>query len=163
MNGRARLTAAARLGCGAALALACAAAARGQGPAAADPEREAVRKVVESYLYAEEAGEKKGTLLEDARIVFFDYKGERARAEVVSRRGAGKPRGARTASSPQKIVSIEVLNDAASVKVETVLMPDTPNAIRHTQYLWLLRTGGGWRIAGILMPNVAPAARPAGS
>lgn len=139
-----------------ALLLLTAAAARGQAPAA-DPEVEAVRKVVETYLYTEEAGEKKGTLLEGARIVFVGPDGKQARVESVSKR-KGQTRG-KVSRATQKVVSVDVLNDAASVKVETVLAPDTPAALRHSQYLWLLKTEAGWKVAGILMPRVAPAAQ----
>ena len=131
----------------------------GAQEAAADAEREAVRKVVETYLFSEEAGEKRSTFVEGARIIFVAPDGKQTRVEAVSR-GAGRSRkGGRTMSSPQKIVSIDVLHDAASVKVETLLMPDTPYALKHTQYLWLLKTEAGWKLAGILMPGAAPAAR----
>ncbi|MFN2415483.1 MAG: hypothetical protein ABR603_10100, partial [Pyrinomonadaceae bacterium] len=62
----------------------------------------------------------------------------------------------------QRIVAIDVVNDGASVKVETVLAPDTPSALKHWQYLWLLKTDAGWKIAGILMPGFAPPGNAAG-
>ncbi len=135
-----------------------AAAARGQGPVA-DPEAEAVRKVVETYLYTEEVDEKKETFLEGARIVFVGPDGKQSRVESGSKRNLQT--GGKVWRATQKVVSIDVLNDAASVKVETVLAPDTPAALRHLQYLWLLKTEAGWKIAGILMPSVRPPA-PAG-
>ncbi len=137
------------------------AAAAGAQETAPDPEREAVRKDVETYLFSEVTGERKGTLMEGARIVFVDHTGKQARVEAVSKRRAKRRPGARTLSSPQKIVSVDVLNDGASVKVDTVLMPDAPAPLRHSQYIWLLKTEAGWKIAGILMPTVKPAA-PAG-
>jgi hypothetical protein len=139
--------------------------AASQGPAAAaaaDPEREAVRKAVETYLFSEEADEKKGTFLEGARVVFVDHEGKRARVEALAKRVPRGRAGARTASSPQRVLSIDVLHDAASVKVETVFRPDTPDAFKHEQYLWLLKTEAGWRIAGILMPDVVRTPRPGG-
>jgi hypothetical protein len=146
----------------ASLLLALCAVARGvqgQGAAAAeDAETQAVRKVVETYLFTEEADEKKETLLEDARIVFVGPGGKETRVEAVSAR-KGKT-GGKVERATQKVVSIDFLNDAASVKVETVLRPDEPYFMKHTQYLWLLKTEAGWRIAGILMPRVAPVARP---
>lgn len=137
----------------------CAAARGAQGQAAAEEaEARAVRKVVETYLFAEEADEKKETLLEDARIVFVGPDGKETRVEAVSKR-KGKT-GGKVGRATQKVVSIDVLDDAASVKVETVLGPDEPYFMKHTQYLWLLKTEAGWRIGGILMPRVAPVARP---
>jgi hypothetical protein len=132
-----------------------AAPARGQAPVA-DPEAEAVRKVVETYLFTEEVDEKKETLLEDARIVFVGPDGKQSRVEAVSKR-KGQTRG-KVSRATQKVISIDVVSDAASVKVETVLAPDTPSALRHSQYLWLLKTETGWKIAGILMPSVRPSA-----
>jgi hypothetical protein len=140
----------------AAMLLWAAAPARGQGPAA-DPEAEAVRKVVETYLFTEETGEKKETLLEGARLVFVGPDGKEHHVESISKR-KGQTRG-KVSRATQKVISIDVLNDAASVKVETVLAPDTPAALKHSQYLWLLKTEAGWKIAGILMPRVAPAAQ----
>jgi hypothetical protein len=125
--------------------------ARGQAPAA-DTEAEAVRKVVETYLFTEEVEEKKETLLEGARIVFVGPDGKETRVESISKR-KGQTRG-KVSRATQKVVSIDVLNDAASVKVETVLAPDGPDPLKHSQYLWLLKTEAGWKIAGILMPSV---------
>ena len=133
------------------------AAAAGAQETAPDPEREAVRKVVETYLFSEETGETKETFLQGARIVFVDHEGKRARVEPVSRGGGRRDRG-KPGRVLKKILAIDVVGDGASVKVETVLSPDTPEALRHEQYLWLLKTGAGWRIAGILMPTVRPAA-----
>lgn len=133
--------------------------ARGQGPVA-DPEAEAVRKVVETYLFTEEVDEKKDTLLGDARIVFVSPDGKERRVESVSKRKGQT--GGKVSRATQKVVSIDVLNDAASVKVETMLAPDTPAALRHLHYLWLLKTEAGWKIAGILMPSLrlpAPAGK----
>ena len=135
-----------------------AAPARGQAPAA-DAEKEDVRKVVETYLFSEEADEKRATFLEDARIVFVGADGKESRVEAVSKGGKGRTRG-KIGRATQKVISVDVLNDAASVKVETVLAPDEPDVMKHSQYLWLLKTKTGWKIAGILMPGVAPVARP---
>ena len=144
----------------AALSLLCQAARAQDAPAAAGAEREAVKKAVETYLYAEETGEKRGALLEGAHIVFLDRDGKEVRAVPLSKMKARRRKGSRVERSPQKIVSIDLLNEAASVKVETELMPETPAAVKHYQYLWLVKTEAGWKVGGILMPNVAPPAAP---
>ena len=134
-----------------------AAPARGQG-SSVDPETEAVRKVVETYLFSEETDEKRDTFVKGARIVFVGPDGKETRVEALSKGGGGGARG-KISRATQRVVSIDVVNDAASVKVETVLWPDTPAALRHPQYLWLLKTEVGWKIAGILMPSVRAPAR----
>jgi hypothetical protein len=137
----------------------CVAAAARAQDAAALAEKEAVRKVVETYLYAEETDEKKGTLLGDAQIVFLNADGKQTRVTSVSKGGKGKS-GGKISRGTQRVVAVDVINDGASVKVETELMPDGPSTLKHCQYLWLLKTDAGWKIAGILMPGTRPP-RPA--
>lgn len=122
--------------------------------AASDAEREAVKRAVENYLYAEETDEKRASLLEEATMVFLDTDGKEVRAIPLSKRKGGTRKGARLLRSPQKIVSIDLLDDAASVKVETEFRPETPEAAKHYQYLWLVKTEAGWKIGGVLMPKV---------
>jgi hypothetical protein len=119
---------------------------------ASDAEKEAVKGVAETYLFAEETGERKGTFLGDAHIVFVDRDGER-RTVALSKREGGERRG-KTSRALQKIISVDIVNDGASVKVETVLSPEGPSELKHYQYLWLLKTKTGWKIAGIMMPGV---------
>ena len=124
---------------------------RAQEPSA-EAEREAVKKVAETYLFAEETDERKGTFLGDAHIVFLDRDGERRTVALSKREGGRRP--VKTSRALQKVVSVDVVNDGASVKVETVLLPEGPSELKHYQYLWLLKTKTGWKIAGILMPGV---------
>ena len=60
--------------------------------------------------------------------------------------------------SRQKIVSLDVLDGAASVKVETDLSSDTLKLPKHFHYLSLLKVGGERKIVGILMPPLRPPA-----
>jgi hypothetical protein len=137
--------------------------ASAQGPAAPpqDAEREAVRKAVETYLYAEDVDEKKPVSDAGARIFSADHARGRVNATPLSAPARKPPKGAKavkTARSPQRIASIEVFDDAASVKVSTDFTPDErgDEANTHYQLIWLLKVAGGWKIVGILMPHVAP-------
>ena len=54
----------------------------------------------------------------------------------------------------QKIVAIDVVQGAATVKVESEFAPfsagEQPR--KHFQYLSLLKLAGEWKIVGVLMP-----------
>lgn len=123
--------------------------------AEAEREREAVRKAVETYLYAEDVEEKKRVSYDGAKIVSVDSDGRRIRETPLSA-SAKKVKGAKTMRSPQKIDAIDITNDAATVKVATEFMPTDANAapLKHFQYISLLKVSGEWKIVGILMPVV---------
>ena len=125
-------------------------------------ESEAVRKAVETYIYAEDVDEKRPVSDAGAKIFAVDQSRGRVAATPLSSRPPKQPKGGRTLKSRQRIASIEVLNDAAAVKVSTDLTPDDPRdeANTHYQLIWLLRVRGEWKIVGILMPT--PTLRPAG-
>jgi hypothetical protein len=123
-----------------------------------DAEKEAVKRAVETYLYAEEGDEKKSPLSEDAKIHGVDASRSRVRVTPLSKPSGKRPKGAKTLRSPQRIVSIDVVNDGASVKVATDFTPDdkTDAADSHFQFIWLLKVGGEWKVVGILMPSTTP-------
>src|SRR5688572_15693338 len=88
-----------------------------------DKEREALRKVVETYLYSEEPEERKRTLYPQAKIISIDPGGSKVVETSISK-SARKPPGRVITNSRQKIVSIDRADDGASVKVETDLSSD---------------------------------------
>jgi len=147
---------------GTALLLLCA-GGRGvaQGPAGG-AESEGVRKAVETYLYAENVDEKKPVSDAGAKVFAVDQSRGRVASKPLSSPPPKLPKGGKILRSPQRIASIEILNDAAAVKVSTDLTPDDPadEANTHYQLIWLLRVRGEWKIVGILMPT--PTLRPAG-
>lgn len=118
--------------------------------ATADTEREAVRRVVETYLYAEDGEERKRTIAPSAKILSLDPGGSKVIETPISK-SARRRKGARE-KSRQRIVSIDVAEDGASVKVETDLSSETLKIPKHIHYLSLLKVGGEWKIVGILMP-----------
>ena len=122
-----------------------------------DAEKEAVRRTVETYLYAEESGERKSPLSAEARIYGIDSARDRIKVTPLSKSAAKEPKGSKILRSRQKIVSIDVVNDGASVKVSTDLTPDdkADEANEHFQFIWLLKAEGEWKVVGILMPGVA--------
>ena len=123
-----------------------------------DAEKEAVKRAVETYLYAEETDEKKSPLSDDAKIYDVDSARSRIKVTPLSKPSGKKPKGAKTLRSPQRIVSIDVVNDGASVKVATDFTPDdkTDGADDHFQFIWLLKVGDKWKVVSILMPSVPP-------
>ena len=146
----------------AALLLLCAVARAGAQAPAADAEREAVRRAVETYLYAEDVDEKKPVADAAARVFAVDRSRGRVKATPLSAPGRKMRKGEKILRSPQRVASIEILGDAASVKVSTDFTPDDPADAEstHHQLIWLLKVEGQWKIVGVLMPTPAP--RPAG-
>ena len=123
--------------------------------ARAEGEDGAVRQVVETYLYAEEGEERKRTLFPQAKILSVDPGGRKVVEKPISQ-SATSHKGARQRSR-QRIISIDVTEGAASVKVETDLSSETLKVPTHVHYLSLLKVNGKWQIVGILMP---PLGRP---
>jgi len=145
----------------AAASLLCAGITARAQDAEAERERESVRKAVETHLYSEDVEEKKRVTYAGAKVLSVDSDGRKIRETPVSA-SAGKRRGAKTTRSPQKIVAIDVANNAAAVKVATEFMPADPaDALpKHFQYVTLLKVNGEWKIVGILMP-LTTLAKPA--
>ena len=143
----------------AALLLALGAAARaqdaGDGGAA---EREAVRKVVETYLFAEYDDEKKSPLHPEAKIFTVDEAGKRIKFTTILKSKARRVKGEKISRSPQKVVSVEVAGNAAYVKVATDFSPEGPKEAppEHVQFISLMKLEGEWKILSILMPSMAP-------
>lgn len=127
----------------------------------ANQENEAVKKVVESYLYAKEPEIRRQAFLAQAKIISLDSRGKVTETPVS--KPYKKKAGETTGESSQKIVSIDVTAGGASVKVETKFpAEDARPAIlpqKHIQYLSLLKVGGEWKIVQILMPPLEFAAR----
>lgn len=126
----------------------------GDGGAA---EREAVRKAVETYLFAEYDDEKKSPLHPEAKIFGVDEAGKRIKFTTIRKSKARKIKGAKISRSPQKVVSVEVAGNAAYVKVATDFTPEGPKdePPEHVQFISLLKLEGEWKIVNILMPSVA--------
>lgn len=131
---------------------------RAQQDAVAEREREAVKRVVETYLYAEGVEEVKSVSDPQAKIITPDDGTGRIRETLLSKPAGKRPRGARTTRNPQKIVAIDIADGvAASVKVVTELITNArpPAAPPHFQYLSLLKLNGQWKIVGVLMPSIS--------
>ena len=126
----------------------------GDGGAA---EREAVKKVVETYLFAEYDDEKKSPIHPEAKIFTVDEVGKRIRFTTILKSKARKVKGAKTSRSPQKVVSVEVAGNAAYVKVATDFTPEGPRDAppEHVQFISLMKLEGEWKILSILMPSMA--------
>ena len=122
----------------------------------ADKDRDAIRQVVETYLYAENPEERKRVLYSQAKIVSVDLNQARVIETPLSKTATKLPKKAIT-KSRQKIVSIDVAGGGASVKVETDLSSEARQAPKHIHYLSLLKVSGEWKIVSILMP---PLGRP---
>ena len=120
----------------------------------ANKENEAVRKVVEAYLYATDADVRRQAFYGDAKIISLDAARGKVVESPVSKPHKKKP-GETVGESVQKIVSIDVTKDGALVKVETEFPADAKPSIvpqKHFQYLSLLKVNGDWKIVQILMP-----------
>ncbi|MGC2236253.1 MAG: nuclear transport factor 2 family protein [Pyrinomonadaceae bacterium] len=120
---------------------------------AQDAEKDAVRRVVETYLFSEEAAERSKTISGQAEIFSVNA----ANGQI-----AGKPfRKAKKNTNKiivavQKIVSIDVFRNAAIVKVETDLSLRDIKIPKHYHFISLLKEGGEWKIVSLLMPDAAP-------
>jgi hypothetical protein len=116
-----------------------------------DKERDAVRQVVETYLYSEEPEERKRTIYPQTKILSVEPGGSRVVETPISKT-AKKPPGRVITRSRQKIVSIDMTDGGAVVKVETDLSADEMQFPKHIHYLSLLRIGSEWKIVSVLMP-----------
>lgn len=117
---------------------------------AQDTERVAVKRVVETYLFSED-DERKQTLYAEAKIFSTDT--EDRKIEETRFSAKKRVKGARIVSL-QKVVNIEIVEDAAVVKVETDLSSGDNKIPKHFQYISLLKVGGAWKIVSILMPKI---------
>ena len=118
----------------------------------ADEEKNAVRRVVETYLYAEEGEARKRTLFPRARIISVNASGDKVTETPISK-SAERHKGAKV-KSRQKILSIDVTEGGSAVKVGTDFSTDTRKSPEHVHYLSLLKVGGEWKIVSVLMPQV---------
>lgn len=125
----------------------------------ANRESDSVRQIVQDYL-GDDIEVKQRTLYADATITSVNTKN--GKSVVLVTPFSKKPnkaarevmRDSIRISSTQKIVAVDVAQDAATVKVETEFAPfsagEQPR--RHFQYLSLLKLAGEWKIVSILMP-----------
>lgn len=123
-----------------------------QEGATTDKERDAVRQVVETYLYSEDAEERKRTLYAQAKILSVDPSGTKVVETAISKQAKKLP-GRVITRSRQKIVNIDLTHDGACVKVETDLSSDTSQIPKHIHYLSLLKISNEWKIVSVLMPS----------
>lgn len=82
-------------------------------------EKDAVKRVVETYLFAEDDDERKSTLFEQAKIFSINLENGQIIEKPFSK-AKKMPKGTRIVTS-QKIVNIDIFENAANVKVETDL------------------------------------------
>jgi uncharacterized protein YdaL len=118
---------------------------------AQDAEKDAVKRVVETYLFSENDDERKQTLYNEAKIFSTDTDGKKIEQKRFT--SSKRVKGARIISL-QKVISIDVFEDAATVKVETDLSDGDIKIPKHYQYISLLKTNGAWKIVSILMPKI---------
>jgi len=118
-----------------------------------DKERDAVRQVVETYLYSEEPEERKRTLYAQTKILSVDQDGMKVVETAISKPAKRVP-GRVSTKSRQKLVNIDLTDGGASVKVETDLSSDTDPIPKHIQFISLLKVNNEWKIVSILMPPI---------
>lgn len=107
-----------------------------------------VRQTVESYINKTS----QSVLHPDAKIISVDGSGK-GFSEVKINKPFKPQKGVITVESQQKISTIDVTTDGASVKVETEFTSDSSVVPRkHIQYISLLKLNGEWKIVSILMP-----------
>jgi hypothetical protein len=116
-----------------------------------DKERDAVRQVVETYLYSEEPEERKRTLYAQTKILSVDQTGTKVVETAISKQAKKLP-GRVITRSRQEIVNIDLTDGGALVKVETDLSSDASQLPKHLQYLSLLKVNNEWKIVSVLMP-----------
>ena len=119
---------------------------------AQDAEKDAVKRVVETYLFSEDNDERKQTLYEQAKIYSTNTENNKIEENRFTA-AKKKPKGAKIVSL-QKIVNIEMTEDAAIVKIETDLSSGENKFPKHFQYISLLKVNGAWKIVSILMPKL---------
>ena len=119
---------------------------------AQDAEKDSVKRVVETYLFSENDDERKQTLFEKTKIYATNADDSKIEETPISAK-AKKVKGARVVSV-QKIVNIDIFENAASVKVETDLSSKENKVPKHFQYISLLKVGGTWKIVSVLMPKI---------
>jgi hypothetical protein len=118
---------------------------------AQDAEKDAVKRVVETYLFSEEVAERKQTIYERAKIFSTNTDGSKI-VETAFTKPKKTPKGTKVVSQ-QKVLSIEIFENAANVKVETDLSSGDVKVPKHFQFISLLKAGGEWKIVSILMPT----------
>jgi len=116
-------------------------------------ETDAVKRVVETYLFSEETDERKQTLYPQAKIFATNPEKTKIQETSISTKAKKLPKGAKTVSV-QKVVQIEIAENGATVKVETDLSSGDAKVPKHYQFISLLKANGEWKIVCILMPAV---------
>lgn len=118
----------------------------------ADSENEAVKRVVEIFLYAEEPAQVRRVVDPQAKI--FSTTDGRLQVTPLSTPARKLPKDAKTRVPRQRITNIDVSGNGAVVTVVTDrFAADEPaTQPKHTQYISLLRINNDWRIVSILMP-----------
>ena len=121
-----------------------------------DNEHAAIKTAVETYLYEEDRAKVARVVDSGAKILGLDSEGK-LMTTAISKPAGKRPKGSTTRVPRQKIIQIDVFENASVVKVETDRMSvEGPmQDVRHAQYISLLRLNGEWKIVSILMPSVA--------
>ncbi|HKP46376.1 MAG TPA: nuclear transport factor 2 family protein [Pyrinomonadaceae bacterium] len=123
-----------------------------------DPEKEAIKRAVETFLYAEERDQVARVIDPQAKIFSIKSGDNKVSITPISTPAKKLPKGARTRAPRQRITNIEIFADGAVVAVQTDRMTvDGPSASqKHIQYISLMRFNGEWKIVSILMPSINP-------
>jgi hypothetical protein len=112
---------------------------------AQNTEKDAVKRVVETYLFSEIDDERKQTLFAEAKIFSTNRESKKIEETPVSKK-TKKVKGARIVSV-QKVVNIDIFENGATVKVETDLSDGDVKIPKHFQYISLLKANGAWKIS----------------
>ena len=129
---------------------------------ASDPEKDAIKRAVETFLYAEDRDQVASVVDPQAKIYTMKSGDSKVAITPIGAAARKLPKGAKTRVPRQRITNIDVFNDGAVVSVQTDRMSvDGPGASeKHTQYISLMRLNGAWKIISILMPSVRFDNRP---
>ena len=119
-----------------------------------ETEETAVRRVVETYLYAEEVEEKRRVIYPKAKIYSVNEDDGKLTETPIAAPAKKMPKGSKPGRSRQKIASVDVIGQGAAVKVETDFASVEIQGRKHFQYISLLKVKGEWKIMSILMPPV---------
>jgi hypothetical protein len=134
---------------------------RAQEPAI-ETEKEAIKRAVETFLYAEDPAQVARVLDPQAKIFSVKSGDNKVTITPIGAPAKKLPKGARTRVPRQRIANIEVFENAAVVTVQTDrLSVEGPGASqKHTQYISLMRFNGEWKIVSILMPSLSLETEP---
>ena len=124
---------------------------------AIETEKDAIKRAVETFLYAEDAALVARVVDPQAKIFSIRSGDNKVSITPLGAPSKKLPKGARTRVPRQRITNIEFFENGAVVSVQTDRMSVAgPGASeKHTQYISLMRFNSEWKIVSILMPTAS--------